>query len=766
MNRTKTNIKITLKSDLCVSSGQAYSGIIDTDICMNENGFPYIPARRIKGVMRESAMMLGCEDAKIEKLFGCGGNGFEDTSIYVDDAFISDISGLDKEISRIKKAGEKTCLTEDNILALYSTVKAQTKIDDKTGVADDTSLRFTRVVNQYSPKCIDEDQNELEFIAPIEYDSDSEDIVEKIVKSVRHIGMNRNRGLGNVRCELDNKKTTIELGKEDLNVNGESDKYVEIKYKLTNVGPLVLSSSKDDVTDNYISGRVMLGALAGLYLKLKGLGDPDETFIDIFLSGNSIFSNLYITDESNNEYIPAPLYINRLKKTKKYVCVLKKPETDDWEYSPEDGNVPKKIAGKYIHMNKDNTISVMEPTVGLIYHHSQNSTYDLGRMGDEAEKGILYSQEVLEKNQTFIGSIIVMEKYAQIIKKLLETSMVRIGKSKTAEYGKCEIKLISDENQFKEASKHNSIELKKDEKIIVLMESDCIIPGEYGYTTNYNSVEKYIVKYVLRNGSDEGLRLVSNNELETYMTSKVVTGYNAKINMKKNSIPAIGAGSAFEFIVQKEGNYEFNNYTGSYNSEGFGKVRVIKESDLSYAITETQLKNNNSEQKEVNELIEKITKKIYKEKILEELKLAFIQSNSDDIKITSSTVGRLTLMLNESKREEDVLLDFSKRVASIKRDKERNEIISSLQKWSVCNIILKKSQNGLYEVVKSDSLLNKSKISELNDCTEISEVIGDEAKDLWTDYLSFILLHVKYKKSSDKRSSTKDNSAKKDNKEV
>ena len=51
----KAKIKITLKSDLCAGSGYSYAGIIDSDICYSKNGIPYIPARRIKGCLREAA---------------------------------------------------------------------------------------------------------------------------------------------------------------------------------------------------------------------------------------------------------------------------------------------------------------------------------------------------------------------------------------------------------------------------------------------------------------------------------------------------------------------------------------------------------------------------------------------------------------------------------------------------------------------------------------------------------------------------------------
>ena len=38
-------IKITLESDLCVSSGYSFAGIVDSDVCYDDCGLPYITAK-------------------------------------------------------------------------------------------------------------------------------------------------------------------------------------------------------------------------------------------------------------------------------------------------------------------------------------------------------------------------------------------------------------------------------------------------------------------------------------------------------------------------------------------------------------------------------------------------------------------------------------------------------------------------------------------------------------------------------------------------
>ena len=51
-------IRIQLLSDLCTGSGETYNSMIDSDITYDEYGIPYIPARRIKGCIREAALEM------------------------------------------------------------------------------------------------------------------------------------------------------------------------------------------------------------------------------------------------------------------------------------------------------------------------------------------------------------------------------------------------------------------------------------------------------------------------------------------------------------------------------------------------------------------------------------------------------------------------------------------------------------------------------------------------------------------------------------
>lgn len=751
--RKKANVKITLKSDLCVSSGYAFAGVIDTDVCMDSYGFPYIPARRLKGIMREAAEMIGVKD--IESIFGKGGSGFNEygSSLRLSDAVIQEMEAVKEEIERTKVNG-KSILSAQGILELFSVIKAQTAINEN-GVADEQTLRYLRVVNQYMPKVIDAEQKEIVFEAELEYDADCEAILKSVIRAVRHIGMDRNRGLGNVRCELDTEhavmlSVTEELRKYTNSAKSETENSAGLRklicYTVRNKGALMLSSTKDDISEKYISGRVVLGALAGIYLNMFGLEEPDDVFYDLFLNGETIFSNLYVTDSPNKNYVPVPMFLNRLKKMEKYVCVLKSDNdiSDEYlkkEYSPEDGNQPKKLTGKYLYW-VNNKINVIEPKMDIVWHNSKSEIFDKERMGKGSDGQILYSSEAIEAGQLFSGTILVPEKYQKLVEELLNSKQLRFGKSKTAQYGSCE--LVSCEAKLYEQVKH---QWKSGDRVMVVLESDAVISGDYGYTVECDAVMEHIANKI-------GLKRVENPRV--FMTTNIATGYNAKMNLKRASVPAVAAGSAFEFEVA--GSEMEEKFIGSFCAEGFGKIRLFLLDDFTYVQETINEKAGDMIPKpneQNNELVISIKKALLKNEWFEAVKAAYVFNREMfRTRISAALVGRVTLMLRESCNKEQEtdrrLEDFAKRVNSIKRIEEREEIIRKLKEWKICEITAGSQVKNLFKVENFKDRIREFMCEPII-CAEKDLLQEIDVTDLWDEGLRFCLLHTKYMKSGEKR---------------
>ena len=285
-------LKITLKSNLCAGSGFAYSGIIDSDCLYDKYGIPFISARRIRGCLKDSAKYLGIDKKIIDIIFGRSGNNTNE-SLVIENARLDYYDELIKDIENCNNK-YKEYASKENIISLYTTVKASTELDD-FGVAKNESLRFERDVNQYDPIT----KEEMVFYAEIDFSyiekllsstNSSVDIntiidyVDKLANATRHIGLKRNRGLGSVIIKLEHKQCSTE---ESSSLSFDDDA-IGFEYTIKNLSPLMLSDKNDSISANFIKGSNVLGALANYYLSI-GNDAGNEEFRKLFLSDVVLF---------------------------------------------------------------------------------------------------------------------------------------------------------------------------------------------------------------------------------------------------------------------------------------------------------------------------------------------------------------------------------------------------------------------------------------------------------------------------------------------
>ena len=680
-NKKQGEIHITLYSDFCSGNGYSYYGTIDSEAEHDTFGLPFIPARRLKGCLRECARLLrdsGLWEESTDPLnylFGVSGDD-STKGIRIENAYISGYEQIEVGLKLLQENKEiKKYISPDEVLDLFSNVKAQTRMEN--GVADDNSLRFTRIIHQFSPF---DKKNRLEFIAKVEYPDGQEDKLKQICKALRHIGMNRNRGLGCVKCEFKaedkaaDTKDDIKIV-ENVEINKELNQKLNITIFFENLGPLIISGDDKNTTLKYISGKSVLGALAGSYLSIDGNSADDEEFVRLFLSGDTIYSDFNISDGKHIFY-PAPSFINKMKKSKKYVNNLKYSENQDYssdDYNPANGNQPKKLKGKYIYLeklNKSGALNILdcEPKQRVIYHH---------RRGDDA---LLYSQTALKEGQIFAGNIICGRRDYELLLGLLKNTNFSFGKSKTAQYGKCRIISLNTDII-------NDFNVKKDELIYVSLDSRGIFQDKYGYTQEPKKVYKIIGEQLglLNEKADEDIQIGETDYPFCSIQPAMIYGYLGVWNLRKAPIAGIESGSTFVYKAEKDVCIK-NYYVGERNLEGFGKVSIYKGDELPYELKVDNEDNKstkaNNELSNVNDEVKEILKqslyKVLYQNILEDM---LVKMDKDDSKLimSPSTIGRVNLMVKETLPDSesvanDKYIDFAKRIVSIKRDTERNEI--------------------------------------------------------------------------------------------
>lgn len=744
MGRLCGKIKIELMSDLCVGSGYSYAGVIDSDVSYDEYGLPFIPAKRLKGCMREAAVWA-CPDT-VEALFGRSGDN-RARGICLENGHVEGYDLIIEELEKLKgtKRDETFYLTPQNILKMYTGIRAQTKLCSDTGVAARNSLRYTRVVGQYDPL---KNKTSLCFYAMVEFEDIYKEQLRRIAKATRNMGMNRNRGLGSVRCSLIDVAKAETSGKVLPDDEGGKER-VCLTYVLRNREPLVLSSDNAEVSDSFISGKSILGNLAGAYLRGEGANAEEEEFRELFLDGTTLFTNAYLTVCPGRDrrlaaqwpdYHPAPLYLNRLKKTRALVnCIGENkdipPERKE-KYNIEEGNLPKKLKTHYVQEQRPDVFDIVEPEQEILYHNSRRK--------------LLYSQKALKEGQYFKGKIYTRKKYAFLVKELLENARLSFGKSKTAQYGACGLAAeITVTNVSREP-----VCAEGGERVAVVMDSDAIfLTGTGGYTVRFGEVKELVGKCfaIPYEQADEG----------SILQTKEVTGYNTTWNLRRPGIPAVKAGSVLVYTIPLGQSWQQNMdseqlFVGERNLEGYGQVRILKCRDMSYAVQIAEEITADSGGKGEELCLHRCVPfllRILMEHFLE--RLIFLYAGRDaTLNLTPSTVERLNLMLQESLNEcrnnpEQALSNFCRRINSIKRKREKEEAFRLLR-----SIVLEDADGNEEEEYKIDirkmvEYQSDSKLREIWKCMRLYNTEEECKKrliDIWGVYVGNILTYHKYQK--------------------
>ena len=211
-------IELILESPCLIGSGEGFGSLIDSDIVFDRLGIPYIPAKRIKGCLRNSAIEV-CEmfsqsginifdlsEEKSENKFKIVSNVFgkpgsqNNAPVYFSNLIIKDYEELAKWL---KYLGEKynKMFNRESIINQFTETRQQTSIDEESGTAKEHSLRTIRVAKK-----------ELIFEGTIDFEEEREEMIKLIYfscENFRRFGTKRNRGLGKVKCELYENKNKI-----------------------------------------------------------------------------------------------------------------------------------------------------------------------------------------------------------------------------------------------------------------------------------------------------------------------------------------------------------------------------------------------------------------------------------------------------------------------------------------------------------------------------------------------------------------------------
>lgn len=524
-------IKIETLSDTIFASAGG-GAAVDSITTHYDNGIPYIPAKTIKGLLKESAVeiqeILGenwnpeDKDDPINILFGTEGDGKSGILSLMN----GDLAKLEEYQNDIK---EYAFLPEE-VISYFTHIRHQTAMQN--GVAKDGSLRTLRVLKPG-----------LVFYVPVVLEGDNHiGLLSNACNNLRRVGANRNRGFGNIKCNLENGKDAAEVKKLEGN-----------KFVMKLLTPALLPTSGADsntvASEKIISGRKILGMLAGAYIKSNKIDNAheDPTFKRLFLSGGVKFSDAYPTKDGTPCF---PLGSHWVKDKENTEVVN--------DYSPEKASGNWKAIGGLVSSDAEKKATVA--TV-LEFHNSRNKVkqslkedYHSRIKGSNQGDGIYY-YENLQKDQQFVFKIEGSDEDLVHIRELLgNKELLKLGKSKSTALGHVSIQEYKG-TLFKKAP-------EPDGDMILTFVSPVILRNDNGeFLPSLAGLSAALDKNLLIEPVNARLR-----------TTKVQV-YQGAIKMQFPEILAIAPGSSVKVTTDEYVQIK-NKSIGEFTHEGFGKYIV------------------------------------------------------------------------------------------------------------------------------------------------------------------------------------------------
>lgn len=724
------HLEIRLRSDLCAGNGESVGNSVDTDVCMDTAGLPYIPSRRLKGCLKQAAYDLqkmkypNASQENIDRLFGDAYG--QEGCFFIQDAVVESAASINKFLKkdikddkRIKKDGSgyetdekkkkeipsivKTAAHSSNVERLFTTVRGQTRLEN--GIKVDNTLRFTRVIGHYDPFEPGE-KKEMCFYAPVYLDTTDSVLVElfdSCCKATRHIGTSRNRGLGNVQismCKDEDKNDTLknqDNRNPEKNIKkqepvGHSREQIVISYKIRLDSPVTLPGC--DELNTSIPARSVIGCMAGNYLKTGSAAET--TFQDLFLNGTVCWSALtpvikgMISD-------PVPMMLVKLKNDDKKRKINHLTEkTDEWKKLK-----PKTMDGSFAAVVKDEekhelVYMVAEPEIHTVYHNSINrKSADF----DEESKNTLYMQDSIDAGMVYGGTVTCPSDMEEIVLSCLTTSSLRFGRSRSAQYAACS--LYGKPDVMKKTQK--ALEMGNDDIVYVILKSDLVYQKDGLYTTDSSDIRAAIAEKL-------GLSDQIPDGCLDYCRYHTIGGYQAVWQLQKPQIPAVRAGSIY--CLQANGSsLPAEISIGGFSQEGMGVCSITTRKEL-MKITRVESEKIDRIEPEVDF---KRMSKIYTELLvsagvetMQRYALDYLDKVPADLPL-----ARLRLMLSEAHSYEDLMnLINTMKESDVSSEKETSRrensvkflksIYEEVPKKSILKKILQ-SETGLWEEIEQDS---------------------------------------------------------------
>lgn len=516
-------IEMELLSETIFGGDSELFGTADVELQIDEQGFPYFSGRTLKGVLREEAEWYNQHlprherlDAELVRLFGKCDEDNRD-SLRFGDAKCSD--------ALYDLVKQKQIVAPEVTLALTE-VRSMTRIDE-TGKAATGSLRQVRVMKPgyilYAPLFINRDLTKKE-----------KTLLETSVKLVRHVGLMRHRGKGEVRCRLRwldvPAPVTSRTSERELARYYELTIHVHEPLKISQV----LGTSDSSQTVTYIPGSVLRGALIHEFLHSIG-EQPERLETEIVLNPQHVqFWNGYLAVEQKRS-LPFALHLFEPKDQAKMSKQLRDiyDSLDEQQIYAIQRLSPVRVSRDVMLLQPGEELVASKVRTTSALHVSVNGSANRSRN----EKINVYRYEAIAPGQTFKAVVYVSgaHRFARWLSEQTELTLW-LGGARNSGYGRTTVRV---EPLEQSPEQPNLAELQQARQLYVLATSDWLIRDEHG-----RFVSSLDAKWL---GRQLGVELVWKEQM---IATRMSTGYVSLWRAYQPSVQTVQAGSVFRYEIQ------------------------------------------------------------------------------------------------------------------------------------------------------------------------------------------------------------------------
>lgn len=565
-------VTMTLESDACFGAGESKNGLVNTEVLIDDNGFPYFLGKTFKGVLRESIKnilepTLTLDEKILLKQILGSTEGLKQnekepkilvkwSNFKIDGAIREAFKNLNlKKHWKMKYEDE----TENKHIKINKLEKIDTaskqnafmKIEQSTRinelqVAEKSSLRSIRVIKKglifTSVVDLSDELNSEENLEK------ACKLLERCLKTVKHIGTGKTRGLGRVKLEL--SKAIICGMKDDFKMNIDEENNV-ILYEFETKEPVKVSKNEEqydfEPTHKYIPGNTMRGAFFAQWISkitnkenqndkvielIKGIkfynsypmyvecplesGDEDSTITDgkdvlvkkyysiptpnIYRNDKQKFKEYKVSDKTELKLTPWIHKDSSVEDSYKYETLF--DSLDDQYFIKKQNYINKFQPGEFCYVAKDDlkedALFCFDIKKKEYFHHTHNKKNEN-----------IYRYEAIKPGYRYYGLLDLrklgnQDLKEQILNQLKEVQNFWIGGSKKTGYGRVLMQSIKGFENTDEAFEYMGITTKETTKDMTYLYSDYIgdfkksientkdsieadMSLELGMTTGYNN---------------------------------------------------------------------------------------------------------------------------------------------------------------------------------------------------------------------------------------------------------------------------------------